>query len=86
MEMEAVQLVPCKSIDGVEDVGGGIVITGDVHVKTAVGKFGGIDNAEGCIGAIYAGRGGGMLVEELSECIEGAQNPNAGYGCDQDGA
>lgn len=56
--MEAIEFVPCESIDGVENVGGGVVVTGDIHVQTAVGKFGGIDNADGCIWTIYAVREG----------------------------
>lgn len=71
MEVETVELVPGQSVDGVENEGRRVVVSGNVHVEASVGELGRIDDGDGCVGGVDAAIGG-VLVEELGEGVEGS--------------
>lgn len=54
VEMEAVEFVPCESVDGAHDVGGGVVSSRDIQVEASVGELGCIRDEDGRAGDIDA--------------------------------
>ena len=69
MDVETVELVHGQSVDCSHDVGDWEPVSGDVHVKSSVGKLGGIGDDNGCHVCIDAATRR-VLIEQLFDTSE----------------